>query len=69
MGQGFKEYGVYHAWYNVAWWKSSYRVCKGGVIKAYKEDSKCSSILVVCYVRVDAKMQNVGDGELKFPIW
>jgi len=43
-------------------------VCKGGVIKAYGNNSKCSNILVVCYFKVGAKMRNVGDGEPKSPI-
>jgi hypothetical protein len=43
-------------------------ICKGGVVKVYGNDSKCLSILVICYFRVGAKMQNVGDGESKCPI-
>jgi len=63
-----QKYGVYHAWYSVTQWKKSSKVCKGGVVRAYGKDSNCPSILVVCYFRVGAKMQNLGDGESKYPI-
>jgi hypothetical protein len=52
---------------NAARWKNSFGVCKG-VVKAYGSDSICLSILVICYFRMGANMQNVGDGELKSPI-
>ncbi len=68
MGRSLKEYGAYHAWYNVAQWKTSSGVYKGKIAKAYGNNSRCLSILVVCYFRMGAKMRNVGDGESKFPI-
>jgi hypothetical protein len=68
LGRGLKEYEAYHAWYNIAWWKKSFGVHKGGIAKAYGKDSKCSNILVICYFKMGSKMQNVGDRELEFPI-
>jgi len=68
LGKGLKEYGAYHARYSVAQWKNSSGVREGGVTKTYGNDSKCLIILVICYFRVGAKMQNEGDGELKSPI-
>jgi hypothetical protein len=68
LGKSLKKYGAYHAWYNVAPWKNSFGVHKGGVAKAYENDFRCSNILVICYFKVGAKMQNVGDGELESPI-
>jgi hypothetical protein len=43
--------------------KNSFGVCEGRITKVYGNNSKRSNILVVCYFRVGAKMQNVGDGE------
>ncbi len=58
---------MYHAWYNVTRWKNSFGVCKGRINKAYGNDFRCSSILVVCYFRMGAKMQNADDGESESP--
>ncbi len=68
MGRGLKEYGAYHAWYNTFGWENSSRVHEKKVVKTYGNNSRCSSILVVCYFKVGAKMQNVDDGELESPI-
>ncbi len=68
MDIGFKEYGVYHVWYGTTPWKNSYVVCKTGVVKTYGNNSKCSSILVICYFGMGAKMWNVGDGDSESPI-
>ncbi len=43
--------------------KNSFGVCEGRITKVYGNNSRRSNILVVCYFRVGAKMQNVGDGE------
>jgi hypothetical protein len=53
---------------HIVGWKNSFRVHKRGDAKAYGNNSRCSSILVVCYFKMGAIMQNVGDGELEFPI-